>query len=55
MNFDAVPEQIGRAFHDVKPEAETVRPAVIASLKRPEDRRQRAGADADAGIAHRDA
>ena len=54
-DFDAVPEQFGCVLHDEEPEAETVRPAVIGSLKRPEDRRQRAGADADTGIAHRDA
>jgi hypothetical protein len=54
-DFDTVPEQFGCLLHDEEPEAETVRPAVIGSLKRPEDRRQRAGADADTGIAHRDA
>jgi len=53
--FDAVSEQIGGVLHDKEPEAETVLPGFVGSLKRREDRRQRVGANADTGIAHRNA
>src|SRR3984893_14957103 len=54
-DLDAVSEQIRRMLHNEEPEPETVRLAFLGPLESPEDRRQRAGADADAGVAHRDA
>ena len=49
-----MPEQIGGVLDNKEPEAETVRPTFVIPLKRPEDYRQRAGADADTGVAHLD-
>src|SRR5882672_4945343 len=50
-----MPEKIGGVLHDEQPKAKTVCLACIGSLKSLEDPRQRASADADAGVAHLDA
>jgi hypothetical protein len=55
VNFGAVTEQIGRMLHDEEPEAKTVSLACGGSFKGLEDRRQRVGAYASAGVAHLDA
>ena len=41
-------------LHDEESEPEPVRPAFVASLKGPENRRQRVRGYADAGVAHLD-
>src|SRR4029077_10466777 len=55
LHLDTVVEQIRGALHNEQTKTQTICPAFICALKRVENRRQRAGTDAGAGIAHFDA
>src|SRR6266852_7632536 len=49
-DLDAVSEQIRRVLHNEEPKPKTIQPAFVGPFESPEDRRKRAGADADAGV-----